>query len=284
MDTSSPGLPMVRDFSQKAISKVVLSESLTHPATIYPGVASVLGMLTWTLFGFGAALQVAVAGVFIGVGSCIVNYFFRDQAISHRYIQRISNQLAQRQLQLRENLERKLAKCQEYDCNGAYAKTGSEQFRLATEKYENIRSLLEQKLNVGELTFGRFLGATEQVYLAVLDNLKSITAILESSSTINPEYIGKRLAECSQDGSNPETQRESDSLRRRQELHEQQLRSVKRLIALNEDALTRMEEVSAEIADMRTGGDFAELDPETSIVQLQELARTIHLYDNNLIP
>ena len=90
---------------------------------------------------------------------------------------------------LQENLEG----CTAIKGAEQHARQGAEQFKRMQEKYQNVRELLEQKLSSGELAFGRFIGAAEQVYLSTLDNLKQAVTIMRSAGSIDPVYINERL-------------------------------------------------------------------------------------------
>ena len=67
------------------------------------------------------------------------------------------------------------------------------QFQDVQEKIVNFRDVLGKKLSPQEMTFSRYMGSAEQVYLSVLDNLDKMATILESISTIDVSYIEDRL-------------------------------------------------------------------------------------------
>jgi hypothetical protein len=162
----------------------------------------------------------------------------------------------------------------------AHAEQGIEQLNGIQIKYANVRELLEMKLRTGEITFGRFLGAAEQVSLSVLDNLKRVVSILKSAASIEPDKIGKRLAALSEKKEKSrEDLAQEEALNQRLALWEEQLGKVERLIANNEKAMTEMEQVSATVAEWQTDGRFAAVDFESAIAQLHELALRAHEYE-----
>ena len=51
MDAGGSSPPTLSDFSQKAIQRAIRNEALSHPVTLYSGVATVLTVLSWATFG-----------------------------------------------------------------------------------------------------------------------------------------------------------------------------------------------------------------------------------------
>ena len=60
---------------------------------------------------------------------------------------------------------------------------------------------------------------------------------------------------------------------------DEQLDKVNQLLTNNEEAMTALEEATAAIAAMHTGGKFSDADYESAIAQLQEIAGRAYLYN-----
>lgn len=277
MSREEPRLPGIGDFAPKAVRRAIRNESLTHPATIYPGVAGILGGVAWALFGSPVLLGAAFGALLIGLTSMTVNYFFRDNAIAERYVEHLKKQMAEREERLLKDLKQNLAQCRDIPGAKHYATQGLEQFTKIRKKYDNLNNLVEQKLGSGELALGGVWAAMEQVYLGVLENLKSIVTALQSISTIDPRYIRNRLRWLAAlDHPTEADRREVETLRERERLRTEQLEKVNEFLTRNEEALTRLEETTVTISAIRSDEEFTTVQTDDSVERLRQLARQIH--------
>ena len=226
-------------------------------------------------------LAAGMAGLLcLGAGMTVVNMFFRRDIIARQYLDRLSARFATEREGILRTLSTDLEKCRHIRGAGRYGDQARQQFIFITEKYDTFRAMLDQKLKRGELTYGRFLGAAEQVYLGGLDTLRRVVVLLQSAATIDPDYIARRLAELELERlatPDPADEREYATLKKRLDLMEQQLKQVNSLLTDNEESMTIMNQTIATVAQMRTGGDLASMDLETAMENLQELAnRSYH--------
>ncbi|MGI9336039.1 MAG: hypothetical protein ACR2RL_23070 [Gammaproteobacteria bacterium] len=161
----------------------------------------------------------------------------------------------------------------------AGSQQGLEQLDLLEHKLNTLTAVLTRRMNAGELTFARYLGSAEQVYLAALDNLHNVALALTSVRTIEPGYIDTRLAalakRSSGDGSASE---EIASLEQRRTLLADQLEKVDRLLAQNEVAMTALDNTATALADTKTTKGHASVDPETAMRELEALAARVRDY------
>jgi hypothetical protein len=276
-----PGQPPLSDFSQKAIQRAVLKEGLAHPLTLFPPALGLISGLAGFLFSVPLLFAIMAGTFVIGAGSIIVNIFLLSERSASRYIRRLNAKLKEHEKYVLASLEKDLLECSSIKGGEHYAPQGVEQFRRIQEKYQNVLDLLEQKLSSGELTFGRFSGAAEQVYLSTLNNLKQVVATLQSAGTIDPGYIEGRLEQLAMLKQKSEADgKEVDTLKKRRALREEQLDKVNHLLTRNEEAMTEMETTTAAIADMQTDGSFAATDFDHAITLLQELAQRAHMYNH----
>ncbi|WP_446011720.1 hypothetical protein [Candidatus Electrothrix sp.] len=272
--TDSRGLPRIEDFSGRAVQKAVQAESLFHPVSLYSTALGLLSGLGWYLFDM-SMLAISMGGLLcLGAGMATVNMIFRRDIIARQYLDRLSARFAEEREGLLRTLSTDLEKCRHIRGAGQYGEQARQQFVFITEKYDTFRTMLDQKLKHGELTYGRFLGAAEQVYLGGLDTLRRIVVLLQSVATIDPDYIAQRLAELERlTTPDPADEREYATLKKRQELMEEQLKQVNNLLTDNEESMTIMNQTIATVAQMQTGGDLASMDLETAMENLQELAQ-----------
>ena len=159
---------------------------------------------------------------------------------------------------------------------------GVSQLTQLQRKLESLTEVLRRRLDAGELTYGRYLGAAEQVYLAAVDNLRDVGVALKSVSAIDLDYIDTRLNELER----PEVflsesdRGEVDTLRKRRALFVGQMHKVKELMAQNENAMTVLDKTATVFATTRTSRGEAELDADTAIAELEQLAGRIGSYSS----
>lgn len=261
-------LPTLKDFSKASISKAVIKEALTHPASLFPGVFAILCGLSGALFS-SPLLLAASAGIFLtGASSFIVNYCFRYNSLGRRYLAGLSRSIIDQKAHLINNLQSDLSECLSID--EARCQQGIDQFSAVKQKYIDIKDLLSAKLSDSELLYEQFIGSVEQVYLSVLDNLREIIGIMQGL----PDDEGpSRITKSNGQETSEAEQRQIAAISRRRELRLAQLEKLDALLAKNEEALTQLEEAAVAISSMRTEGRFSENDPEESIRQLKDIAQ-----------
>jgi hypothetical protein len=279
--TDKKQLPSLNDFSTESISQAVRRESFLHPMVLYP---TAIGMLS----GFAAMLYnlpllfIGMGGMLaVGAGTSVINYFFREKAITDRYLEKLSKKLIDERAQLLATLRSDLEGASKVYGAEQYGRQGLEQFALIEKKHQRLRELLQKKFAVGELTYGSFLGAAEQVYLSVLDNLLRIASFIQSAETIDPQYIASRIENVQ--GLKKVTEadeREWQALKKQLELRDNQLEQVNVLITENEESIIAMDETIAAIAKVQTGKGLAEVDVQSAITHLQEIAGRTKLFQH----
>jgi hypothetical protein len=253
-----------RDFSKPAVQKAVALHTLEHPAVLYPTTISILGGFAALLMGANPLLlTIAAGGAGAAVLSWAVNFGIRRDHFANQYVKKLHAQMENQRLARQQELQKALTEVS--------SEEGRSQFSRITEKFTTFQKLLARKLNPGELTYGRYLGMAEQVYLGVLDNLQRIADTLRMMSVIDVEYTQKRLQQL-QNARSQNNNKEIDTLKERLALHSQQAEKVQKLFSQNEEAMTKMDLTIAAIADMRTEGGRASMDMETAMAELQRLA------------
>lgn len=263
--------PTPADFSQEAIRRVVKSSTIQHWTTLYPIALGAAGGLAALLIS-PIFVFVALGGLGLGAGSWAINYFARGDALADKYIRRLREEMAMYRASLLENLREELAACREIKDAEEYAHQGEEQFVQVKAKFEAFQEILSRKLDQSELTYARYLGTAEQVYLATLDNLRDIVNLLKSANAINMEYVARRLKEFGQQESPKQDDLdEIAALKKSGDLYEKQMGLVNKLLARNEEALTQIDMAVATLASMKITSE-ASVDMETAIKYLEELA------------
>jgi len=274
-------LPGPADYMPEAIQKAVVQRGLKHPSTIYPialGVsAGIVGALFQAPLFLGAGLLLGLAGP----AWAVYQVFFRHETLGSQYLEGLHRQQKKYEQHLIGQIETGLKTCAKRESLAQYADTGLAQFDSIQMKLANVKELLGMKLKTGEITYGRFLGAAEQVSLSVLDNLNSVVSVLKSAESIDPAYIESRLKDIA---GKPERSTEDEaqrkSLQERLDLWNSQLQKVDSFLTHNEKAMTEMERISAAVAQWQSDHRFADKEFESAIKQLQELALKAHEYED----
>lgn len=254
------------DFSQSAVQKAVAKSTLEHPGVLYPGALSVLGGFAALLFG-GSPLFIAAAAGGAGVAfvSWLINYGMRRDHFANAYIKKVHQQMEQQRHRRKKQVSQALKEVRSSE--------GQSQFDRLGEKFDAFERLLAKKLNPSELTYGRYLGIAEQVYLGGIDNLQQVANSLSAIQVIDIGYIDNRLSKLRKSADHDaEAAKEIAALEQRLALHQQQSAKVKGLLAQNEEAMTKIDLTMAAIADMRAEDVHASMDIESAMEELHRLA------------
>jgi methyl-accepting chemotaxis protein len=260
------------DLSKGAVDKAVLAGALQHPAVVYPAAAGVIG-------GLGAALLTAsplmIAGAAVGGGVAVlalgVNYLFRRDYFATRYIEAAHANLVEYRKALLENLVA--------DLTAVKAREAIAQLERFTEKLATFEDVLDDKLGRKELTFARFLGIAEQVYLSGIDNLRQVALARKSAGAVDEAYIRNRIKQLKGGGQlSKAKQDEIASLEKQLETAAKHTLSVESLLAQNEQALAQMDQALAAVTDMKTGSTHSSVSMETAMSDLQQIASRAGAY------
>ena len=260
------------DLSTAAINTAVVSRSLQHPSFVYPAALGTLGGLGALLFGgptlliAGAAVAATAAAVGLGV-NCVL----RREAIAKEYVEYAHSQILAERTAMLQELEEDLKK--------AANKDATRQFERFREKIRAFEEVLGDKLQAGELTYARFLGIAEQVYLSAIDNLRGVVAAARSERAIDESYIGGRIAEIEKAPKRSDAkERELAGLKEQLRVDTEQKAKIEGLLAQNEEALGRFDAAIAAIGDMKTGAEGATMDMESAMSELARIAKRARDY------
>ncbi len=250
-------------FSSGAIRRAVLAATLQHPSVVYPGAAAVLGGLGVWLAGGPIALGVAAVGAGLAASSWLVNYLARRDAFASRYLRQAHEELLALREQALGALEKELK-----DTRSSEALAQLQRFQQKMQAFEEV---LGRKFGERELTYGRFLGIADQVYLAGIDNLHAIALALKGLKTVDENYIEKRKRKLvDEPGTSPEEEREVAGLQTQLDLMRSQRKRIEAHLASNESALAQLDASIAALTEIRSGSTQSSLGMETA---MQELAR-----------
>jgi len=263
------------DFSPQAITRAVLKSTVQKPYVLYPAAIGILGGMAALLLSPSWLFVVPAAlGATIGLGAWVVDATIRREQHAGEYLNHMQQILAGRVDRTIRTLERELRE--------AESEQGLGQLERLRSKYHAFEELLRRKLDPGEITFRRYLGMTEQVFLAGLDNLKHVSDTLKGSSAIDELHVRQRLQGLDAQGSQTAAQqREYSTLQARLELLGSQRAKVQEWFSQNEAAMTQMDSIMAAIAEMDTANAHAVMGMESAMQELEMLAERAKSYSRN---
>lgn len=253
-----------RDFSKKSIGRAATASALKHWTFQYS-----LALLAGAAI-FGAIVGLSEAVFWMGIGalaaSCLSftwKRYFREDAFEKQYVDAMRREIECETQQKRKQLAGDLAKV---GCPDGVA-----QLKQLQADFDSLAELLQTKLDTSEITYQRYLGMAEEVFLSGIDNLMKVLTALMSISEIDEDQIAARLARLEKETQSPERGSEMNALRSRLEIRKRALDKVRRLLAENEMAITKLEETALLIADMDTGLDEGKVDMENSMKDLMRI-------------
>ena len=268
------------NFSKESTNKVVLSETLQHPMTLGFATLGIFGGAASALFSMGAIPGIiGVGGASLAVLSWLINYGFRREIFAAKHIRKLQEALDAHKKETVEKIQTELQILQGNPELAVYCQQGAEQFQRSKQRYDNLTNILKSKISTNELTYSRYQGTAEQVYMAILDNLLKVVHSLQSIRPIDGQYIEQRMKALAELPQKTEAdEKEEQTLVDRRELRDGQIDLINRILTQNEEAMTMLDKTSAAIAQMNTGVSQSEQSLEEAMQDLAELAQRTSRY------
>ena len=265
-------IPAKIDFSQTAINKAVRGEIMKNPVTTWLSIGGV---------GIGAALFIVHAPLLItigatglvlfGVSKLVWDYGMRKDYFAKKYVEALHKAL------LAQN-EAKTTRIGT-DLEALGCTQGVKQLDKLKKEIANLERVIRQRFHEGELTYARYLGTAQQVYLGAIDRLGEIAIALQSIQTIDIADVTKCIKELRGDNIPDEKQEtEITALEERQSLHIEQTEKAEKLLGENEAALTMLSKTAASLANTQTEKGRATMDMESAMEELRSLASKAGMY------
>jgi hypothetical protein len=125
-----------------------------------------------------------------------------------------------------------------------------------------------------QLTYNRYYTVAQEVFLSGIDNLNEVLLIHKTLDAIDPEYIERSLKRLQDYEQDPAVKKERNSLLLSRQQYNDQQQELKRLMAQNEEALSKLDEAIVQVQDIkRTANNESPLDMEASMEQLHRMAQ-----------
>ncbi|MCE2571365.1 hypothetical protein [Motilimonas eburnea] len=250
------------------IKQTVLAHTLQSPLVLYPTTLGLVGMayagliesslLAWSLSGVGLTL---------GGISWLVSYFIKGDQFAKNAIDRYHQQLVAQRQQAMGQLQQQLKQFKQ--------KEGLYQVEQLNNKFSAFQTVLNNKLDQSEITYVRYLSMAEQVFLSALDNLSDAVSSLQGIAAIDSQHIKRQLSQLDDSELG---QAKSKALQERLDLFHDTHARVAKLFTENEQAMTELDRVSSQLAQISTQSGHAELDIEQAMTELRLMAERVNRY------
>jgi len=260
-----------QDLSSASIRRVVLSESLQHPAVVYPAALGVLGGVGATVIAGTPPLWLGAAAVggLVAIGALATNYFGRYDRIAGGYLKTLRDTMASHRAAQIDDLAE--------DLRAVGAGEAERQLARMGEKMASFQAVLGERLSPSELTYARFSAIAESVFMAGVDNLRSVHLAQRALQGIDETYLSQRLAALAEAQGEPAG---DEAVGMRSQLDQAAvLRArVKALLGQNELAMAELDRSTGAIGEMKTGSNRPSLDMEAAMQELARMAQRSNDY------
>lgn len=261
------------DFSQAAIQKAVRAKIIQNPVSVYTTAFGTVGVIASSILFPSLLLTICSAGLIsFGIISGIVNFAARKSIFETKHLAYLNTLIDKEKQMVLKRLQRELKKLSASKELKVFSNQAVRQYEKIQTKFDNFKRILSEKFDTSEISYGRFFGTTEQLYLSVLDNLEDIMNSLGTISNIDDGYINERLTYLASLESPEEAdKREKETLLTRKDLKEKTLIRVNELLTINEEAMTQIDLSMATISQIKTKMGRASIDMEVARKDLEEL-------------
>ena len=245
-------------------------ETFTAPEFVYP--AALAGAATVCAVTLGVGLPGTIAAgaatgfaLFAGGFAAIQQFLRRDDRLYHRMIElqeRMAREVEQRREQLRDRL----------DANRDHDALG--QLDNLSRKLELLTGTLRDRFDPAEITFVRYLGTAEQVYLGALDNLRRVAEMKDALGSIDVRKLERQHRKSIDEGQPQQARHIKDRI----DIGQTYEATIRQLIESNEEAITRLSQVHQALINLDTGTGFTRAPLESAMAELQRLAQRTSEY------
>jgi hypothetical protein len=262
-----------------------LVRSLRHPLTVLPTMLGGAGAAAVGLFHAGLAAEIlAVGGLALGASSALFHLAFRGERFRQSELERYAEALREEARRKRRLLERELEIGRDISGFQDLVDQALSQLDRLLGTRKNVDAILRDKLNEGELTFGRYAASAGGILEAIETNLQAVSTRFKSLRAIDledaREGIRRLKRKVDAGAAAPEDLRELKAFEDRLALLEEEKKRVSAILKTNEEAITQLDHTVVALAGMRTGKADA-TDLSGAVRDLEDLADRAKRFDVN---
>ena len=240
---------MNQALTTQTVRRAVLRQTLIHPVTLGGIGVGIAAAVAAGIGGGVVALGITVAALAIGLGSWLFNYFVRRLEYVRRHVEGVNAERERARMQALGRIRATLFDLAQNGGGAELAARGLEQFQRIHVEHDTFGELLAKKLNVGELTYTRYVNAVDHAYQTIIDNLSSLVDRLRMVNDIDVGALLRRIERLEIGG--PESADKLADLRSRLALWDARAAEIEALLGENDAAITALLRTSAAVAGMR---------------------------------
>lgn len=185
------------DLARQAVDRAVARGATTHPLTLGAGAVGLAACGAAAAIGGALAWSIAGAALAGGAAAYCVNRYLRRERFVAEYLRTVQEADERRHLEKLGRIRAALFDLATHDGSrdgaGERAAHALEQYQALHARREAFSAIVVRKLNVGELTYVRYVGAVDRAYEQVIANLSTIVDALQVEA--GPEAVEERLEE-----------------------------------------------------------------------------------------
>ena len=262
-----------RDFRPDSIKKALMNNAYNHWSVRYALPIIGIELVSGFLFGFNRIINLGVLFSFL-FPICRFGFtvFINGDNFVKKYINKLNKEL---EIQRENKLKDLYDNLTFYKCN-----KGMHQLDDFEIKFNNLVDMLDTKFINSQLTYQRYYGIAQDVYLGGIENLNEIITSYKILDNIDIDHIKTNIKKLSKNKNlqNYEV-KELDALNRSNDLYNKQNEKIESLISQNSTALLDITTTLAGISEIkRKSNSSASVDMENSMNELQKLSNKLHLY------
>lgn len=246
-------VPMVPDFSSRAIGKEVVKQAMCEPWFLGPAVLGAIGAFAVDQLAFSWWVVLPLPLALLALG---FNLLVRRGSLVAQYLQNYNKMSRQRAEELAGYLQN------EFD-ELTYPR-GQEQIVELKEHLATIGHVLRDRFQEGGMSFQQFYTPAEALYIQTLNRLKDAAAQLRVNQTND---VSRSHPASTETGNGAEA--------RRREIYQEGMQRFQGINESVEQAITGLTQLSADVAHIGTDTDKGY---EAFVARVQDVASRAHLY------
>lgn len=179
--------PTADDFKRWAVDRAILSDTVQHPATVFPLAGALIAGLWSAVFGLSPpSLLAMLAGGLVGLGAWVFNFFIRGEKLAERHVEKLRALRGQHEIHEVQDIED--------SCRRAGFGQGAKEAAELTAAYQNLRRFLSEQME-GRRSLGaqHFRVLAEDTYQEGVAILRKALNFFQTLHDIDVETLEAEL-------------------------------------------------------------------------------------------
>ena len=240
--------PTAEDFTPRAVLRVVLQDTLQHPATILPAALATVAALWSVAIDLSPASLMATLGFgFISAAAWVINYIGRGDTLVEQHIQKLRA--------LRDEYERREVDDLALACRQAGFTAGAKEAQELTDAYHKLHQfLVEQRAGQGNASSERFRVLAEEIYRHGVTIIRRALNLFQALQRVDVNTLEQErkdwIIQRQQEGTTESLERNIEAHTKRLDRYHQREEELRALIAQLNELETALETTHLEVVDL----------------------------------